>query len=119
LLRALVARDALPDQLRDRGAVVDVVPVYETRAAAAERRDELVALIEEERIDVALFTSSSTVQSVVELLGPRAATLLGRITVASIGPVTTETASRLGVRVDVTASEFTVEGLLDALERRG
>jgi uroporphyrinogen-III synthase len=37
--------------------------------------------------------------------------------VASIGPITTKTAEELGVRVDVTATTFTVDGLLDALER--
>ncbi len=115
--RALVARDTLPAMLREEGAEVDVVAAYETRPVDAERARELVQRFEDGAIDVAIFTSSSTVSSLCSLLGERAAELLGRVTVGSIGPVTSKTAEKLGVRVDVTATEYTVAGLLDALER--
>jgi len=114
LARALVARDALPDLLRKAGAVVDVVPVYET--VASDAGEALRGSFERREIDVALFTSSSTVNAVVESLGARATELLSSVTVASIGPITSQTLSELGVRVDVVATTFTVEGLLDALE---
>jgi uroporphyrinogen III methyltransferase / synthase len=117
LLRARVARDALPEMLRQRGANVDIAAAYETRPVAPARAAELARRLEEGTVDVVLFTSSSTVSSVVELLGPRAAEYLARVTVASIGPVTSETARQLGIAVDVTASTYTVEGVLDALER--
>ena len=114
--RALVARDELPRLLTQSGARVDVVPVYATQAVSSERASRLVELFENEGLDVALFTSSSTVQSLMALLGERAAALLAKVTVASIGPITTQTLVDAGVRVDVTAHQFTVEGLLDALE---
>jgi uroporphyrinogen III methyltransferase/synthase len=38
------------------------------------------------------------------------------LTVASIGPITTDTARKHGIRVDVTAERYTVEGLVEALE---
>ncbi|HEX6766115.1 MAG TPA: uroporphyrinogen-III synthase, partial [Polyangiaceae bacterium] len=116
IVRALVARDALPTLLREAGAAVDVVAAYETRAAAAE---PLVELVQTGAVDSVLFTSSSTVTATLERLGggPRASALLGKLTVASIGPITTKTAEEHGIRVDVTASTFTVDGLLDALER--
>jgi len=63
-----------------------------------------------------LFTSSSTVNAVVDTLGERAVELLSRVTVASIGPITSQTLSERGVRADVVAKSFTVDGLLDALE---
>ena len=116
LLRALVARDALPDALREQGAQVDVVPVYRTIAASAERSAELRRTLEERRIDVVLFTSSSTVENVTELLGHDAPALLANAVVASIGPVTSDTLRARGARIDVTASTYTVEGLLDAVE---
>ena len=115
--RALVARDTLPAMLREEGAEVDVVPAYETRPVDAARAAELSRRFEQGDIDVVIFTSSSTVSSLCELLGERAAELLGRVTVGSIGPVTSRTAEELGIRVDVTATEYTVGGLLDALER--
>ena len=116
IARALVARDALPALLREAGAEVNVVAAYETRPAPAGPKS-LVELVETRAVDTVLFTSSSTVKTTVERLGASALELLGRLTVASIGPITTRTAEELGVRVDVTATTFTVDGLLDALER--
>ncbi len=117
LARALVARDALPEMLRQAGVDVDVVAVYETRAASAERAAELVQLLEDGGVDVALFTSSSTVTHLLDLLGERGAGRLSNVTVASIGPVTSRTLRAAGVRVDVEAEQYTVAGVLDALER--
>ncbi|HET9934478.1 MAG TPA: uroporphyrinogen-III C-methyltransferase [Polyangiaceae bacterium] len=117
LARALVARDALPQSLTAAGFQVDVVPVYETRGASEEKRARLREGLASGVIDVALFTSSSTVTETLAALGPDAAAQLSRVVVASIGPVTSRTLTEAGVRVDVSASEYTVSGLLDALER--
>lgn len=113
--RALEAREALPEALRAHGAHVDVVPAYETRPASAERQRELAALLESS-VDVVLFTSSSMVDSVAAALGDRAQEILAQVTVSAIGPITEKTAEGHGLTVDVTASVYTVEGLLDALE---
>ena len=114
LARAQVARDALPDLLRQSGARVDVVPVYET--VSSDAGQALRAEFEDGKVEVILFTSSSTVNAVVDTLGPSASELLAKVTVASIGPITSHTLSDRGIRTDVVASVFTVEGLLDALE---
>ena len=114
--RARVAREELPELLRSGGVSVDVVPAYETRPAVAEKR-QLEELVRANGVDVILFTSSSTVDSMVEMLGPDAPGLLSRVTLASIGPITTATAARRGLEVAVTAETYTVEGLLDALEK--
>jgi uroporphyrinogen III methyltransferase / synthase len=115
LARALVARDALPELLRQAGSHVDVVPVYET--VAADSGEALRGHFEQREIDVALFTSSSTVNAVVDTLGSGAAEILSGVTVASIGPITSRTLAERGIRVDSEATTFTVDGLLDALER--
>lgn len=117
LARALVARDELPNALRAAGVVVDVVAAYATKPVL-EAGDELLRLVTSRSIDAILLTSSSTIEAIVERLGDRAAELLAGVTVASIGPVTTKTAQSLGIRVDVAATTYTVDGLLDALERR-
>jgi uroporphyrinogen III methyltransferase/synthase len=113
LARALVARDALPTLLREQGTHVDVVPAYETRPAPAA---ELLETFASGGVDIVLLTSSSTVSSLAAALGESAAERLSHVCVASIGPVTTETARQLGIRVDVAATTHTVAGLLDALE---
>ncbi len=115
--RALVARDALPERLRREGAEVDVVPAYQTLPASRERGVELSEMLVAGALDVSLFTSSSTVHNVADLLGDRAPDLLARTTVASIGPITTGALRERGIRVDVTSTEHTVSGLLDAVEQ--
>lgn len=117
LARAEVARDVLPDTLRAAGCDVDVVAVYKTRSPHRPLLEALSALLEGGEIDIVTFTSSSTVEHLCDALEARAAELLARTCVASIGPITTETAQKRGVRVDVTASEFSIPGLVAALEK--
>lgn len=114
--RALVARDALPALLREAGATVDVVAAYETHPVPPARGEQLRELLRDGQVDSILFTSSSTVTSTLDLLGDGAHDLLRDVTLASIGPVTSATARERGLRVDVTAEVYTVDGLLDALE---
>jgi uroporphyrinogen III methyltransferase/synthase len=115
LPRARGARDALPAGLRARGALVDVIPVYETLREAGDG-GALASAILARRIDAITFTSSSTVRHFVDLVGRQAATS-GRFAAAVIGPVTAATARELGIAVTVEASEYSVPGLLAALTR--
>ncbi|MBV8581454.1 MAG: uroporphyrinogen-III synthase, partial [Candidatus Eremiobacteraeota bacterium] len=66
------------------------------------------------RANIITFTSSSTVRGFLHNV-PNAAELLREKTVAAIGPITAQTAHDAGIRVDLVAEEFTVDGLLDAL----
>jgi uroporphyrinogen-III synthase len=68
-------------------------------------------------MDIVTFTSSSTVRNLLAILGPDAAALKGesRPQIACIGPITADTARENGLAVDVMASEYTVEGLVEAL----
>lgn len=116
LPRALVARETVPERLRAAGVAVDVVPVYVTRPPGDEARAALRSRFEDGGIDVVLLTSSSTADNLCDLLGEDAAALLAPCTVASIGPITTRTAERRGLRVDVTAEESTVPSLVRAIE---
>jgi uroporphyrinogen III methyltransferase/synthase len=116
IARAARARDALPEALRAAGWLVDVVAAYETHPPPREAVDALVGELETGRVDAVTFTSSSTVDNLCDLLGNhRAAALLGRIRVASIGPLTSQAARARGLRVDVTAAKYTVPELVRAL----
>jgi uroporphyrinogen III methyltransferase/synthase len=106
--RAVEARDVLPDWLRERGALVDVVSLYETvREQPSEE-----AIVAAEDADYVTFTSSSTVTNLTAALGERFP--IGA-RVVSIGPVTTEAAVEAGLQVDVEAERHDVDGLLAAL----
>lgn len=112
--RAEVARETLPDQLRARGAVVDVIPVYRTVAPKVEGwRQQLV----NRNIHVVTFTSSSTVRNFVDLLGgvDAAKDLLKSVAVACIGPVTAQTVEEYGLTVAIVPRENTVPALVDAI----
>jgi uroporphyrinogen III methyltransferase/synthase len=116
LARAEVARETLPQRLRDAGADVEVVPVYRTVPAEARDVEAIRSALAAGQIDAITFTSSSTVEHVCEALGGNAAELLAPVVVASIGPVTSETARRYGLHVTVEAERYTIPGLIDALE---
>lgn len=114
--RALVAREAMPETLRAAGAEVDVVPAYTTVPPDPSTIEPLRKALSHGEVDVITLTSSSTVEHLVELLGNDARDLLANVTLASIGPITTATAERLGLTVKITASEYSIPGLLAAME---
>jgi uroporphyrinogen III methyltransferase/synthase len=100
--RAAEARDVLPEALVERGAEVEILPLYDT---VAEPPGEKLGAA-----DYVTFTSSSTVRFFLEN-----ASIPNGARVVSIGPVTSETARALGLRVDVEAQKHDVDGLVDAL----
>ena len=109
LFRAQEARDVLPDALRAAGRSVDVVAAYKTRYV-----NDPDMRANAQAADIVTFTSSSTVHGFVHNVGDASAVLAGK-TVAAIGPITAATARAAGIRVDVIADDFTVDGLLLAL----
>jgi len=126
LVRAKVARDVIPRELRSAGARVDVVEAYETVAPKSSRRRLRAALKNSRRPDFVTFTSSSTVRNFVALLGgdaapargkecPRHTGLLEGIKFASIGPVTSGTLREFGLPVSIEAKEYTIPGLIRAI----
>jgi uroporphyrinogen III methyltransferase/synthase len=115
LPRAREAREVLATGLAARGAVVDEVAVYETRPAGD--ADEARRLFASRQIDVVTLTSSSTARNLVQLLGEGYRDALRDVVIASIGPITSQTARDLGLSVQVEAAEHTIPGLVEALEK--
>ena len=113
--RAKVARDVLPEELRKAGAAVDVVEVYQT-VLPRENISEVRDFLRKGGISAITFTSSSTVNNFVEMLGPQEArSLTAGIPVASIGPITAEKAKSLGIETTVMPAEYTIRGLVQSL----
>lgn len=110
--RAKEARSTLPDGLGERGAVVDVLPVYETVPAPALAQPPAVI----ERADYITFTSGSTVDGFVVLMDPTdLRERLAGARLCSIGPITTQALERHGLPVAVEAAEYTGRGLVKAI----
>ena len=115
LPRAAAARPILPKELKKMGAEVEEIPAYET-LKVTESTDDLVQQLEDRRIDLITFTSSSTVKNFKALLpSENFKKLIQGVTIASIGPITTDTASELGFEVHITADSYTIPGLVDAI----
>ncbi len=113
--RARVAREILPEKLREAGADVVVPPAYES-VPSLEGKDELARLLEAGRIDCVTFTASSTVENLVGAFAEEdAARLLANTRVACIGPITADTVRGHGIQVDVEAAEYTIPGLVQAV----
>ena len=112
--RARVAREILPEKLREAGAEVVVPPAYESIPSSG-GREGLAKELEARRIDCVTFTASSTVENFVGTFGEAAARLLSGTRVACIGPITADTARGHGIRVDAEAREYTIPGLIEAV----
>jgi uroporphyrinogen III methyltransferase/synthase len=111
LPRAEIARAVLPEQLRALGAEVVEVTAYTTVQDGTDA-ERVRGLIERGEVDVVTFTASSTVRNFVDLAGAD----VGAAKVASIGPITSGTARELGLTVDVEAAEYTIPGLVRAIQ---
>lgn len=117
LPRAKEARPVLPVELRKMGAIVDEIAAYRTEQPR-ENVDVLIRRLEESSIDLLTFTSSSTVRNFKALLPPeRFESLIEGVAVATIGPITAETARELGFKVDIMAQDYTIDGLCEAILR--
>jgi len=115
LPRAGEARPVLPVELRNMGAEVDEVTVYLTEKVL-DNVALLVKQLEDKTIDLITFTSSSTVRNFKSLLPPdKFNQLIDGVAIASIGPITTDTAAELGIKVDITAESYTIPGLCEAI----
>jgi uroporphyrinogen III methyltransferase / synthase len=108
IARAAHARDVLPAALRERGAEVDVVELYETVA-------EPMSQVQREAVagaDYVTFTSSSTVRFFFESMDGAVGE---RARLVSIGPVTSQTLRGHGREPDVEAERHDIDGLVNAL----
>jgi uroporphyrinogen III methyltransferase/synthase len=116
--RAEVAREILPEQLRELGATVDVIAVYRTIAPAVDVVS-LTQQLHDGQVAAVTFTSSSTVRNFVEVFGGRdvVKSLVARVVIACIGPITANTAKEYGLTVTVMPEENTVPALAEAIVR--
>ncbi|MDA3895857.1 MAG: uroporphyrinogen-III C-methyltransferase [Desulfobacteraceae bacterium] len=115
LPRAAEARPILPEELSKMGAVIDEIAAYHT-INDTKNADPLIHQLEQGDIDLITFTSSSTVTNFKKLIpADRFDSLLKNVTIASIGPITNETAENNGFSVHIEAESYTIPGLCDAI----
>lgn len=127
LARAAEARKVLITELERAGALVDEVAAYRTVTVARddEQGQEVLRLLAAHQLDIVTFTSSSTVRNFMQWLTDcepggtgsyrDLVTRNPQCKIACIGPITSQTARELGLDVHIEASEFTIDGLVEAI----
>ncbi|MCL2660323.1 MAG: uroporphyrinogen-III synthase [Acidobacteriaceae bacterium] len=119
LVRAAVARDILPDELKRAGASVTIAEAYRNRIP-----EESIPALQElfaspkNLPDAITFTSSSTARNLVALLDAANLILPPSVALASIGPITSQSMRDLGLTPDIEALESTIPALVEALDEK-
>jgi uroporphyrinogen-III synthase len=116
LPQSAIAEPTLAETLRSAGARITVVDAYQTVIGSG--GIDLSAMLTAGEIDVMTFTSSSTVRNLLGRLTSEGGPVdqLARVCLACIGSKTAATADKMGLHVAVTPEEYTIPGLIAALE---
>ena len=110
MARASRGREVLSEELTAAGAHVEQVVVYSS-TDVQEAGPAAKQSLEEGTIDWVTVTSSAIAKSLVRLFGDD----LRRARLASISPITSETLRSLGHEPSVEATEYTMDGVVDAI----
>lgn len=110
-VKAEQTREVLANELTGMQAIVDEAIAY--RTVPEDQNHEAIQRFKEEGADVITFTSSSTVEHFLELNLP----LPEGVKIASIGPITSETLTKHGLKIDIEATEHSIPGLVKAIQK--
>lgn len=114
IARAAIARDVIPDALRAAGAEVEVVEAYRNVLPASAPEQLRVALAQP--VDVATFTSSSSVTHLAEAAAKAGIAFpFGGVPSISIGPITSQTLREMGWPPAAQAQRSDIDGLVAAV----
>ncbi len=111
-VRAEEAREVIAKELSKMGAIVDEALAYRT-VPETDDNQAAIARMAEEGADIITFTSSSTVECFFAL----GLELPKGIKIASIGPVTSDTLRKRGLKIDIEAKEHSIPGLVTAIKK--
>lgn len=114
LPRAAKARDVLPVELGKAGALVDVLPAYETIPAAG-RRGAVLERLEEGSLSCVTFGSSSTVENFLSLIPAEKLKEHPETRLAAIGPITARTLREHGLEAHIQPEEYTIPALVKTI----
>jgi uroporphyrinogen III methyltransferase/synthase len=115
LPRSKIARNILPEKIKEYGGSIDVIEAYQT-VVPFESSEKILALLKDRGIDIIVFTSSSTVRNFIKILEPYGKiTLLEDIILTCIGPITASTAKEYGLKIKIIPNEYTIKALVKSL----
>ncbi len=116
LPRAEIAREIFPEKVRELGGVIDVPVAYRTVKPDLHGK-RLKRFLREGRISIATFTSTSTFNNFLEIMGEDATDLLKDVNIAAIGPVTARAIEKTGLKVSIMPRISTIEAMVEEIIR--
>ncbi|HEX9740953.1 MAG TPA: uroporphyrinogen-III synthase, partial [Ignavibacteriaceae bacterium] len=114
--RSAIGREALPQGLRELGAIIKSAPAYNVSLPSPESTKEYIGLLNTNKPDLFVFTSPSTFENFLQIMKIEDPVRFFKdYLVAAIGPTTKSSIEERKVRVDITPDEFTIDGLAKAV----
>ena len=113
-----IARNELYEGLRQRGAEVDRVVVYQNRMNDPENKKDVITLIQKNKIDVLTFFSPSAVRNFIKIIGPKVVDMIRRhrTVIAVIGPTTADAVRELNLTPTIESVNSTSDDLIRAIK---
>jgi uroporphyrinogen III methyltransferase/synthase len=110
--RSAIGREELPKGLKDLGAIIKSVPVYNVSIPAGDRLKENLNELNSANVDLFIFTSPSTFENFLQIANIKNPfQYFNRFDVAAIGPTTKEAIESKKVKVKILPDEYTINGL--------
>lgn len=115
--RAKIARDLLMDELEKVCEIKELI-IYDTVIDKSDKENikNSLKVLDDYYI---LFTSSSTVDNFIKILGDEDRDLLEKAKIVSIGPITSSTVAENDLKLDIEAEDYTIDGVIEALIKEG
>ncbi len=115
LLRGDLSRPYLKDALKKAGALVKEVVVYKTKPESRPSA-KLVKQLKDGFVDFVPFSSSSSVENLLDLIGNNGKKPIhSKTKIISIGPITSKTVKSRGLKVFKQAREYSIDGVVEAI----
>ena len=122
--RTTGATPTLTDKLKQMGAQVEEVYVYESGLPVDEKlKDKFFQDLTTGKIDAIVFGSGLSAKNIFKMLAEKASMeklrsiINGKVTTVAIGPTTAEALEEMGVKVDVMPQDYLFEKALTALAK--
>ncbi len=111
--RSAIGREELPRGLKDLGAVIKSVPVYNVSLPTKENIKPYIEELKKSQPDLFIFTSPSTFENFLQIEKiSNPIHYFSKLDVAAIGPATKASIEKKKVTVNIMPDEYTIDGLL-------
>ncbi|NNG28098.1 MAG: TetR family transcriptional regulator [Ignavibacteriaceae bacterium] len=111
--RSAIGREELPHGLKDLGAVIKSVPVYNVSLPSKENIKPYIEELKKSKPDLFIFTSPSTFENFLQIEKvSNPVNYFSKFDVAAIGPTTKARIEKKKVTVNIMPDEYTIDGLI-------